>query len=896
VHRHAEHSKAPVSTGAFLRSPLLPPALLPWQFLILAWLSGIWSTRFALPGLCGLGLALGLHAGSTQPLRRMLLRSTLMLAAALLGMLMTTGRPTSVLSSLMQPDLRPALPAAPHDTAAATLPSFVTDRTPVALTGTVASVSPAPENRLQIILEDVRIRLPDDSRQEERLTGGLVWTWDHPVCTRDAGYPVGVGQTITMTRRIKPVRGFLNPGTWDSGQYWHDRGVRWRTWTGSHVPELRISGSPSRMWTLRERIRTRTMKILLADKALTPLPGNASAVMPALLFGDRFDLTYQRLDQLSLASLSHSLALSGMHLGVMASLGWGVACLLGWLAPSIFLRLPRPKCAVLLAGPLVFLYVWLGGASPSLLRAALMFACWGFMLWRNRPRVLLDGLFVAVLLITLHSPVALFDLRLQLSALAILSLALFLPMLRVLLDRIAPPLPSQGTPPRIARPAMSAMSARLRRVRTAVVALASTNLCIALGMLPVVAWHFNTGSPWFLLNLIWLPVLGLWILPAGMAGLLFSQIPGIPLCASLASLSFTAATTPVTWLFAALDGLQQTGWLVPHILLRPSWSAMAGYWTLLLAVPMLLGRHRRAITVLAAGTVLCAAALVHSTWEARHNAISLTVPDVGQGQSLLLTLPGPSEEIRRILTDGGGFGLTTFDTGRAIVTPVLTLHHWPGLDMIVNTHPDNDHLRGLLFPLRTMTVGGYACNGRTASATNAAALRQALQTAHLVPQVVAAGDALLPDALAPGIELAVLHPDRARTRGSTNNAALVLRLTRNGRGLALLMGDVEKEGIRTLLASGKDLSADVLVLPHHGSRSSLVPALYDAVRPRLAVAATGYLNQWGFPAAEVREALQQRGIPLLHTAANGQIRITWPAAPPSDGEAEPLPQVCAVQP
>ena len=241
---------------------------------------------------------------------------------------------------------------------------------------------------------------------------------------------------------------------------------------------------------------------------------------------------------------------------------------------------------------------------------------------------------------------------------------------------------------------------------------------------------------------------------------------------------------------------------------------------------------------------------------------------MGQGQSVLITLPHE----QRILVDGGGFGLAGFDTGKSIVTPALTWHMPPSLALVANTHPDTDHLQGLFYPLRYFDVDRFVVNGDKASRSNAARLREVEKGAGVKPETVAAGDVLFEHE---GLRLEVLHPPRDRGRASSNNAALVLRLVRNGHGLALLMGDLEKEGINTLLASGRDLSAEVLVLPHHGAKSSLVPRLYDAVRPQIALAGTGYLNHWKFPSQAVRDELVKQGIPLYHTAEHGQVRIVW---------------------
>ncbi|GFM38593.1 ComEC/Rec2 family competence protein [Desulfovibrio psychrotolerans] len=972
------------------------PSLLPWQFAVLAWLCGIWSVRFPVPALVAGTLLFGACLRpryGTSALRQHLFHRLHRVSRLLPAPPPAPASPRTVLptAAAMLLALCTGIGAA-HLALNAPLPTpgFMDAREKVRITGTVYAVQPAMAERLQVILDDVRCQR--DNGETVSLPGRTVWTWDSPM---PATMPrIGPGQQVSLTQRIKPVRGFLNPGTWDSGQYWRDQGVLWRVWSRGSGYDLAISCTPSALWQLRETLRTRTLNVLAqgagphkpisgaaaapesdmasglvsglvtgqvsgkasdlasgatpgpisdvksgvtsdmtsgptpgpthnpapepdmapdlaphltADKQLTDTP---LSVVPALLFGDRFHITYDRMEQLSLASVSHSLALSGMHLGVLSGLGWCLAWLAGRLCPAILLRLPRPKLAVLFAAPLVAGYVWLGGATPSLLRAALMFACWGLLLWRNRPRVLLDGVFMAVALITLHNPLALFDLRLQLSALAVLSLALLLNPVNAALRRL-PPFRTIHTDKRVQAPhglpagslsgaqrglfhTSASISGRVsglgHLLRNGTAGLLAANLCIQLGMLPVVVWNFNTVSPWFLLNLLWLPVLGMITLPASLAGFAFSQMAALPLAdatQAMAAWSFRLAAQPVTLLFDGLDALQQAGWLRPHLSLRPHWLSITGYWCVLLFVATAFTRHSRtAAAGMLLGLCLLCAPLATRLSDATGplnggtGGVSLTLLDVGQGQAALITLPHE----QRILVDGGGFGLSGFDTGKSLVVPTLTWRMPPALHGIANSHPDTDHLQGLIYPLRHARVQRYAGNGQPGSHANEGLLSSALASAGLSHEALYAGDVLWEDN---GLRLEVLHPPRrsgqARNAAgqekplSANNAALVLRLVHHGRGLALLMGDLERQGLRTLLGSGADLSAEVLVLPHHGARSSLMPELYAAVRPHYAISSTGQLNQWNFPSPAVRAALADMGIPLYDTARHGQIRVHWPS-------------------
>lgn len=249
--------------------------------------------------------------------------------------------------------------------------------------------------------------------------------------------------------------------------------------------------------------------------------------------------------------------------------------------------------------------------------------------------------------------------------------------------------------------------------------------------------------------------------------------------------------------------------------------------------------------------------------------------DVGQSQALALEWPGG-----RLLLDGGGSLSPRFDPGRDVVAPALTANRPPRLNMVLASHADLDHVRGLIAILETFDVAAF---GRSAlpfirekdGDDSDAARLEAMRLRRRVPlREFRAGDTL---DLGGGLSLDIVHPPE-RGRFSSNNGSLVARLTLRGHGLALLCGDAQKPALRRMLQSGADLRADVLVLPHHGSATSLSPDFYDAVSPRVALISCGAYNSFGFPRPEVLAALAERGIPVLTTARHGELRATWTGA------------------
>jgi competence protein ComEC len=309
--------------------------------------------------------------------------------------------------------------------------------------------------------------------------------------------------------------------------------------------------------------------------------------------------------------------------------------------------------------------------------------------------------------------------------------------------------------------------------------------------------------------------------------------------------------------------------------LRPAWPALLGH-LLLLLLAAGLARIRRETALAAAGLGLALLFLPALTRgiDAARDQVRLTLLDTGQSQAVLVEAPGGV----RALVDGGGTLSRTFDLGRAVTGPALTANRPPRLDLAALSHPDADHSQGLVHVLRRFRVARFASNGRLPGGGLGDEFRAALDRSGLAPEVWTAGES---HALAPGLVLEVLHPGPGGRLKNSNDTSLALRLTWRGRGLALLCGDLERPGLAELLSRNPDLGAEVLVLPHHGADSSLSPDFYDRAAPRLALAAAGAHNAYGFPGPGVQAELARRGIPLWTTGASGALCVVFPPDGPA---------------
>ena len=843
--------------------PLQP--LLFWETGVLLFVAGIVAARFPVPALTACALFAWADSRTRRPLC-CLLAIACVFAGWWLG-----GE-----SAPRIPENHPAW-----------LEKSLSSRRAVSIRGTVVSSRGLPDRRLQILLDGVA---PDGG---EPLPGRLALTWqDIP----DTPRPLP-GQRVSAELKIRPVHGFRNQGTWNSEDYWHRQGVFFQAWTKQDDAAIRISGTPSWGAGLRERLRLRVAAALAppekhsdppmdslppADKKPSPVELNGeSSIIPALLFGDRYGLNTPDMERINAAGLTHSLALSGQHLAVVGLGALALAGIVGLLAPRLFLRFPAYSLIGLLSLPLAAGYLWLGDAPPSLVRAALMLAI--VCLLRCVPDLLperfrrnlrpaftfADVLLLALFCMVLADPLCLYDLGVQLSFSAVAGIALCSPWLSKLWNDG----PLSFSPLKVLQGGLSPMRAAGGRFIRLLWLTLGSSVAAQLATLPLVLDAFGRSTLWFPINLLWLPALGFIVLPLSFLGLI-AAAAGLE---QAAGFLLHLANIPCEALLHSLRWLQAHAGLDLFVSPRPHWTAILGFGAIAVALAMRIHRDHfphAAKRLLISGALLLSVGpllWVHAFFEPK---ISLRVLDVGQGQAVLLEWPYGG----RAMVDGGGLFSDRFDVGRDLVSLVLTANNLPRLDFIAVTHPDRDHLKGLLFiaanyamkAAYTAPLEGIDTPQHGSPRPLSEAFTAILASRGIPRHTLGAGNVL---PLADGLALEVLAPAPGVT--PSGNDGLVFRLVLNGHGLALLPGDAEAPYLRALLRSGADLSADVLVLPHHGSAGSLVPALYDAESPKLAIASAGAYNPYRLPSRKVRDALEWRDIPLHITGNEGEIAVHW---------------------
>lgn len=243
----------------------------------------------------------------------------------------------------------------------------------------------------------------------------------------------------------------------------------------------------------------------------------------------------------------------------------------------------------------------------------------------------------------------------------------------------------------------------------------------------------------------------------------------------------------------------------------------------------------------------------------RRDELTVAFLDVGQGDAIYIEAPNGNQ----LLIDGG------VSQQAALRALGKVMPFWDrSLDLVLATHPDQDHVGGLPAVLDRMRVDGVVTTENTSSTGAYGAFEEAVRAEHARRILARAGARIILDR---GIVLEILFPDRNARGWETNTASIVARLSYGGISF-LFTGDAPS-GIEKYLVANKGgaLHATVLKLGHHGSRTSSAREFLSAVDPEYAIISAGKNNKYGHPHSEVLALLDELKIPHLSTIDQGTI-------------------------
>lgn len=252
--------------------------------------------------------------------------------------------------------------------------------------------------------------------------------------------------------------------------------------------------------------------------------------------------------------------------------------------------------------------------------------------------------------------------------------------------------------------------------------------------------------------------------------------------------------------------------------------------------------------------------LLYFSWQiiAEAEPLQVVFLDVGQGDSILI-----QKGTRQILIDGGPNGKTELaELGKYL--PYFDRE----IELVIVTHPDKDHIAGLVDVARNFKIGKVVATG---AEKDTAACKEWKDI--LAYEKIEVLEAIWGDEISIGeAKLKIIFPSGPvdSAAGDANNKSVVARLD-SGKSSFLFTGDVESPAEQEILAGGENIDVDFLKIAHHGSKYSSSEEFLDETSPREAVISVGANNSYGHPTGAVLDTLREQGIKILRTDESGDI-------------------------
>jgi competence protein ComEC len=659
-----------------------------------------------------------------------------------------------------------------------------------------------------------------------------------------------VGDRLRCLCKLYPPHGFHNPGGFSYERHLAFERIHTIGFLSEEKGLVKLGGGFKNPFTLQVEGWRDHIRDFLNREAYPP----ASSIFRALVLGEQGDIPEEIKENFILTGTAHLLAISGDQFGIVALLSFSLLIWILKRSEFLLLSISVRKWAAVLTIPCIILYAFIAGGGISVIRAAIMVITFLFSILLNRERDLLHTLALAAFLILIFSPPSLFDVSFQLSFLAVLSILYLVP-------RILREFKQEGI-------SLLLKTSWKKKILTyTMLSLLVTGVAI-LGTAPFVALHFNRFSPiGFFTNLFVIPWVGFLIVP-------------LSLIASVLSFFFT----PLAILLININGF------ITLILLRIlAFFASIPYASLFVSTPTIFEiilfylllfcavhlRKGKRIQYIFVGLCIVLA-LDLAFWNFKdlfQKDLRLTFIDVGHGDSILIEFPKGN----KMLMDGGGLHEDRFDIGKKVIAPLLWQKRIRRIDTLVLTHPDPDHLKGLIFIASQFSIGQFWNNGIRTESESYLQLERILEEKKVKTQSL---NEMAPSRMINGVEISVLNPPvlntthrKIRNLWDLNNASLVIKLQFKNVSM-LLTGDIQKESEERMLRKGYFLESDILKIPHHGSSSSSSPLFLERVKPIYAILSVGERNIGRLPHPEVLKRYGQLGSRILRTDKHGAITVT----------------------
>jgi len=707
----------------------------------------------------------------------------------------------------------------------------------LSVTGTVCSIPHFDGNRTRFefsVASLVLISQPETFIDDIPKTLLLNWYNDAPL--------LRFGDKLQLRVRLKRAHGYMNPGGFDY-EAWVFRqridGTGYvKSTLNSNIMPVSLSIWEDSKQSLFNFIG-RTRQIILEAQSTNLEQKPFLGILTALTVGDRYGISASQWQVLTNTGTNHLMAISGLHIGLVSGLFFFLTRRLWGYFPYLVNKLTAPQAAALCSIISATAYAALAGFSIPTQRALIMVS------------VVMLGIFLKRKIRAAHTLIMALFIILLLDPLVVLSAGFWLSFTAV------------GA-------IMYALNQRVAN-RGLWTAFGKVQFVTLIGLAPFLVMFFQKVSlvspianmiavPWVSMVTIPLTLLGsLLVFPLPAVGNFLLNISHLsleliwPLLSWLSEFSLSILQIATASLWALLLAL-----LGVICILAPS-GFPSKWFGVVFFVPLFMGPNKA--NPIAEGTAI------------------FTLLDVGQGLSAVIRT---SNHV--LVYDAGPKFNINFDTGKAVVLPYLHSLGIFRINTLIVSHGDNDHIGGVNSIVENITVEKIL--------TSVPQKIDAQHSVNCTKNMQWTWDGVTFSILHPGLSDYLLsHPKQdqkaTKTRKYSGNNMSCVLLIESKSGNVLISGDIERSVENSLVNEWRrgliDFSADVLVVPHHGSKTSSEPTFINAVNPKYALFAVGYRNRYGFPKPEIVERYLQRDIEFFDTSQYGAITFNLGVTENVDG-------------
>ena len=625
------------------------------------------------------------------------------------------------------------------------------------------------------------------------------------------------GERWMLAVRLKRPHGTVNPHGFDVEAWLLVNNLRATGYVRKDEANRRIDAFAGRAEDYVARARETVRDRILRALGDRPYAG----VIAALAIGDERAIPSGQWLLFNRTGIGHLISISGLHVTFFATL-IGALVFRAWKSShALTLRLPARKAAAIAGVLAAFGYVLLAGFAVPAQRTLYMLTVAAVGLWLARPGTAAVVWLWALAVVLAYDPWAGLTPGFWLSFGAV-GLLLYTGVGRI---------------------------GRSAAWRAAVRA----QMAITLGLVPLMLVLFqqvSIVSP--LANAVAIPVVTFIVVPLTLASI---ALPWDGL--------LVIAHQAFAWLALLLGLLSDLPAAVWQQHAPPLWTALAG------AIGVLWLLAPRGVPGRILGLAWLAPLFLVVPSPPAPAAFRVTVLDVGQGLAVLV-----QTHMHALLYDTGPRFNDSADAGNRIIAPLLRATGIRALDALVVSHQDSDHSGGALSLLQTVPVGRLDSSLPEQNAIVGAQRARGGPAQRCVAGMRWRWDGVAFDTLYP-FDSTYLEPGI-----KTNDLSCVIRVSGAG-GSVLLTGDIEARAESMLLARGAAaVRSDLLIVPHHGSRTSSTPPFIAAVRPTVAVYTPGYRNRFGHPRPEIVARYAAAGIRAYRTDYDGALTFDFGTGPP----------------